>query len=119
MRPDTKIVPLDQSSMRPERCEPDWLMDRVAMLFAAYRKADYADPEGFVVQLGFVLEQYPKDIVEIITDPLTGIQRKLKFPPAMAEIVAACEDWLRFPIVQRASMFAKVRAQNAAGRMGS
>jgi hypothetical protein len=37
-----------------------------------------------------ILEQYPPQIVEYVTSPLTGIQRRLKFPPSPAEVVEAC-----------------------------
>lgn len=61
------------------------------MLFSAYRKDDYADPDGFLVQLGSVLETYPEWVVKQVTDPRTGIQRTAKFPPSIAEVTSACE----------------------------
>lgn len=64
----------------------------MAILFSAYRKADYADVDGFMAQLGAVLSAYPKQVVVHVTSPLTGIQRRLKFPPTIAEIVEACEE---------------------------
>jgi hypothetical protein len=62
------------------------------MIISAYRKADYADPMGFVTQLGVVLEAYPEWIVRYVTDPTTGIQRRQTFPPSIAEVVSACEE---------------------------
>lgn len=62
------------------------------MLLAAYRKDDYADPLGFVTQLGVVLEKYPEWVVRYVTEPTTGVQRTSKFPPSIAEVVEACED---------------------------
>lgn len=41
-----------------------------------------------------MLETYPPTVVEYISSPYTGIQRKLKFPPALAEVVEACDDRL-------------------------
>jgi hypothetical protein len=32
-----------------------------------------------------------------VTDPLTGIQRKCKFPPSIQEVVEACERLAAFP----------------------
>lgn len=61
-------------------------------IFSAYRKADFADPDGFVVQLGSVLEDYPDWVVAQVSHPKTGIQRKSKFVPVIAEIVTACEE---------------------------
>lgn len=61
------------------------------MLLSAYRRDDYAAPKGFVAQLGAVLEKYPTQVVEVITSPITGLQRRLKFPPSIAEVVEACD----------------------------
>lgn len=61
------------------------------MLLSAYRRDDYADPKAFILQLGTVLQQYPAHVVERVTSPLTGLQRKLKFPPTLQEVVEACD----------------------------
>ena len=45
------------------------------MLFGSYRADQYPDPEGFMVSLGMVLEQYSDEIVVYVTDPRTGVQR--------------------------------------------
>lgn len=62
------------------------------MIFSAYRKDDFADPVGFVAQLGAVLEKYPEWVVRYVTEPTTGIQRRQTFPPSIAEVVKACEE---------------------------
>lgn len=64
----------------------------IQRLFSAYRRDDFADPEGFVVQLGTVLCDFPEDVVDFITSPRTGIQRRSKWPPTISEIVSACEE---------------------------
>ena len=61
------------------------------ILFAAYRRDDFADPEGFIAQLGMVLEGYEQHVIYAVTDPRTGIQRTSKFPPSIAEVVDACD----------------------------
>lgn len=63
----------------------------IKMLLSAYRKDDYADPEGFVAQLGAILERYDPAVVDHVTSPYTGIQRQLRFPPTIAEVVSACD----------------------------
>ena len=73
---------------------------QIAVLFAAYRKADYADPDGFTTQLAVVLSKYPDEVIEKVTSPLTGIQRRLKFAPSIAEVVEACEEAMK-PIRRR------------------
>lgn len=39
-----------------------------------------------------VLERYSDDIIREVTSPITGIQRRAKFPPSIAEIVEICDD---------------------------
>ena len=65
--------------------------DQIAVLFAAYRKADYADPDGFTTQLAVVLSDYPDEVIMEVTSPRTGVQRTHKWPPSIAETVEACE----------------------------
>jgi hypothetical protein len=61
------------------------------MLFSAYRTEQYADPDGFMVSLGIVLEQYCDEVVLYVTNPRTGIQRRSIWPPSIAEVVRACD----------------------------
>lgn len=44
-----------------------------------------------MAQLGVVLEGYRDAVIIAVTDPRTGLQRRLKFPPTIAEVVEACE----------------------------
>ncbi len=62
------------------------------MLFSAYRKDDFSDPEGFVTQLGVILGDFPEEVVTYITSPKTGLQRRSKWPPTISEVITACED---------------------------
>jgi hypothetical protein len=64
---------------------------QVAMVFSAYRRDEFADPEGFIAQLGAVLEGYADEIIVAVTSPRTGIQRRLKWPPSIAEMAEACD----------------------------
>lgn len=43
------------------------------------------------MQLTAILAEYRAEIIEYVTAPQTGIQRKLKFKPTLAEIVEACD----------------------------
>src|ERR1700694_2849012 len=61
------------------------------MLFGAYRADQYPDPDVFMASLGMVLEQYSDEIVVYVTDPRTGIQRTIRWPPTIAEVVSACD----------------------------
>lgn len=71
-------------------------------LFASYRVDQFADTEVFKTSLGAVLEQYPNEVITYVCDPRTGIQRRSKFPPAISEIVEACDDHRAFLEKQRA-----------------
>lgn len=62
------------------------------MLFSAYRRDDFADPDGFVAQLGVILCDFPEEVVTYVTSPKTGMQRRSKWPPTISEIVTACEE---------------------------
>lgn len=79
------------SSERSPKCEPNWLAEKMAVLFSAYRLDNYPDPKGFMAQAGMVLERYDPQVVAMVTSPLTGIQRKCKFPPTIAELVEECD----------------------------
>lgn len=45
-----------------------------------------------MVSLGAVLEGFSDDVITYVTDPRTGIQRRSKWPPAISEVVEACEQ---------------------------
>jgi hypothetical protein len=62
------------------------------ILFSAYRVDQYSDPDGYLTSLGLVLEDYPNDVIVYVTDPRSGMQRHLKWPPTISEIVEACND---------------------------
>lgn len=62
------------------------------MMLSSYRQDSFADPEGYVAQVAVILEPYRDEIIDYVTSPHTGLQRKLKWPPTIAEIVAACDE---------------------------
>ena len=67
------VLSSKQSTISPKAM----LIKRQAkILFSAYRKDDFADPEGFIVQLGIVLESYEDEVIIAVTDPRTGLQRR-------------------------------------------
>jgi hypothetical protein len=53
------------------------------ILFSAYRLDQFTDPEGFKLNIGLMLEQYPIDTIRFVTDPRTGVQRHCAFPPSV------------------------------------
>lgn len=62
------------------------------MLFSAYRRDDFTDPEGFTAQLGAILSDFPEEVVTYVTSPKTGLQRRSKWPPTISEVLGACEQ---------------------------
>jgi hypothetical protein len=84
-------VPAAVLSRPLTKCEPAWLADKLRLLFSAYRIDSYPDPKLFMAQVGMVMEKYDAQVVAIVTSPLTGIQRKCKFPPSIAEVVEECD----------------------------
>lgn len=100
------------STARPTSSEQEtraeWITRRARMIFSAYRKDDFADPDSFLIQMSMVLEKYPDQVVSYVTDPLTGIQSRSKFPPVLAEIKELCDD--RRAIVERLRHYAMLPA---------
>ena len=72
------------------KSDPNWVVGRVDLLMSSYRMNDYQNPKGFLLTLCSILEEYPPEIVEYVTNPKTGLQRRCKWPPTPAEIVEAC-----------------------------
>lgn len=62
------------------------------VLFSAYRLDQYTDPEGFKLNIGLVLEQYPIETIKFVTDPRTGVQRRHEWPPSIKNVVDACDS---------------------------
>lgn len=61
-------------------------------IFSSYRQDQFADPDSFLAQLGMIFEQYPEEVIEYVSSPLTGVQRKSEWPPSMKTVVDACDD---------------------------
>jgi hypothetical protein len=65
---------------------------QIKILLSSYRRDDYADPEGFVVQLAALFERYPRNVIVEVTNPLNlnSIQRKHPtYPPNIGEVADA------------------------------
>lgn len=83
-------------------------------VFSAYRRDEFADPDGFVVQLGVVLEAYADNVILYVTSPQTGIQRRCKWPPTIAEVVEACDaESARQATLARYAAIPKPRSRTA------
>lgn len=60
------------------------------MLFSCYRKDEAHDPEIYSAAVAASLADFPKQVVDYVTDPRTGIPSESKFLPNVAEVRAAC-----------------------------
>lgn len=78
----------DNSASGPDQA---WYLDRARILFGCYRRDDANDPEIYAAAVGAVLGTYPRHIVELATDPRTGIALKSKFLPTLSEVNEFCE----------------------------
>jgi hypothetical protein len=76
------------------KADPATVSKAIQLLYSAYRRDDFADPEGFVAQLGVILSDFPEEVVTYVTGPKTGLQRRSKWPPTISEVLEACEDHL-------------------------
>ena len=94
-RLSTSGVQRPREPTSPAQADPGrsaWISGLARRVYGAYRKDDFADPDSFLAQLGMVLERYPDEIIRHITSPVTGIQRRSKFPPTIAEVAEACDE---------------------------
>lgn len=72
-----------------------WIKNCAQRVLSSYRRDDFADADGYAVQLAMVFERYGDKIIEAATSPATGIQRTCKFPPSIAEVVEFINEQIR------------------------
>ena len=65
-------------------------------MFGCYRKADAVDPNIYAAAVAAILSEYDEETVAYITDPRTGIARKLQWLPTIAELDKALAERAAF-----------------------
>lgn len=70
--------------------------DRALVLFGCFRKGDANDPDTYTAAITAVLSEYPAEVIQHVTDPRTGIARKINWLPTIAEVDAACRAHAEF-----------------------
>ena len=60
-------------------------------MLGCYRKDEAHDPEIYSAAIAATLSEFPKEIIDRVTDPRTGIPAENKFLPNVAEVRAACD----------------------------
>jgi hypothetical protein len=85
-----------------------------ALLFklCRYRK-DIPDPRQFVFAIAYVLNDYPEDVIRRVTDPITGLPGRLKYPLEIADVKRAC-DMANIPHLLEAEERQRQQAERAA-----
>ena len=72
------------------------VLGRARMLLGCYRTGDAADPETYVAAIAAVLSEYPMDVVELVTDPRTGLPSRSTWLPTVAEVRQAADAEIDF-----------------------
>jgi hypothetical protein len=62
------------------------------LLFGCYPRGQANDPDTYVMAVAAVLCEYPTEVACHVTDPRTGVARKVRFLPTIAEISDAAES---------------------------
>lgn len=82
--------PQETASTKP-LCDPTKAKAYTLTLAGAYRSSDVDDPQVFLANTVAVLTGYTEEVASAVCHPRTGIQRRLKWPPSVAELVEACD----------------------------
>ena len=70
---------------------PEYAAERARLMLGCYPNGRANDPDTYVAAVAAILSEYPQAVVQRVTDPRTGIARKVKFLPSIAELSEACE----------------------------
>lgn len=80
------------------------------ILLGSYSRARPHDPETYTDAIAATLAGYPVEVIQRVTDPRTGLQRKLKWLPEVADVVEACDaEVSRLEVIARAAALPEVR----------
>lgn len=74
----------------PSGPDPAYCLDRTKLLFSCYRKDEAHDPEIYCSAVAATLSEFPRQVVEYVTDPRTGLPSSSKWLPNIAEVREAC-----------------------------
>lgn len=60
-------------------------------LCGCYRKDEASDPQVYAAAVAAIFDEYDDEIVQIVTDPRTGLPSKCQWLPTIKEVREACE----------------------------
>ncbi len=89
----TDSLPARSPSVQSQAlCPAQIAAERARLLFGCYRTGEANDPDTYTAAIASILCEYPMEVVQHVTDPRTGIARKIKFLPSIPEVDAACME---------------------------
>jgi hypothetical protein len=94
LSPKTDSLPISHDST--SRLQQNYAAERARILFGCYRKGDANDPEVYTAAITAILAEYSAEVIQLVTDPRTGIPRKMKFMPNPAEVAEECDSAKKF-----------------------
>jgi hypothetical protein len=73
---------------RPKGCASTemYATERVGLLLGQYAKARPHEPAIYIAALAAILSEYPREVIEYVTDPRTGLANSQKWIPEPAEV---------------------------------
>jgi len=69
-----------------------WATKQVSLFFGSFRKADADDPEVFTAGCLRLFTAYPPEIVQHVTDPLTGLCTQSEWLPSLKRVKDALSE---------------------------
>jgi hypothetical protein len=63
----------------------------VRSIMRVHARTDVDDPGAYALAAAAILAEYPVNVVLRVSDPRTGIVRRVKFLPRLAELAEACD----------------------------
>ena len=83
------------STSPPSAEDPEmeqYALQRVGFLLGQYAKARPHEPVIYTAGIAAILAEYPRSVIEYVTDPRTGLASRIKWIPEPAEVREACEE---------------------------
>jgi hypothetical protein len=76
--------------------QAEYAVERTRVMFGCYRKGDANDPDTYTAAVAAILAEYPVEVIKAVTDPRTGLPRKVSWLPTVKEVSDACDTEKKF-----------------------
>ena len=89
----------------------DQASSAVRSIMRVHARTDVDDPAAYAMAAAAILSEYPVGVLLRVSDPRTGIVRRVKFLPRLAELAEACDAEMarRARLRQNAELMIKYR----------